>query len=82
MTRDEAKENSGFALNPVGYTGTFFTIPNPLEFGKWHKCKILEVRGDKFFVETEEGLKGEIPKNKFTPMAMRDAEPIRERGNI
>ena len=81
MTRDEAKENSGFALNPVGYTGTFFTIPNPLEFGKWHKCKILEVRGDKFFVETEEGLKGEIPKNKFAPMAMRDAELIRAKGD-
>ena len=72
MNRDEAKEKSGFVLNPVGYTGTFFTVPNPLEFGKWHKCKILEVRGDKFFVETEDGLKGEIPKKEFTPMLIRD----------
>jgi hypothetical protein len=65
MNRDEAKEKSGFALNPVGYTGT-------LEFGEWKKCKILEVRGDKFFVETEDGLKGEIPKKEFTPMLIRD----------
>ena len=73
MNRDEAKQRSGFALNPIGYTGTFFTKHSPLELGKWQYCKILEVRGDKFFVETEDGLKGEITQKEFRPMAMRRA---------
>jgi len=72
MNKDESKEKTGFALNPVGYTGTFFSIPTPLQFGKWHKCRILEVRGDKFFVETEDGLKGEIPRKEFSPMRITE----------
>jgi len=71
MTRDEAKEKSGFALNPVGYTGTFF-VPNKLSLGKFVHCRILEVRGDKFFVELEDGSKGEIPRKEFSPMRITE----------
>jgi hypothetical protein len=71
MTKDEAKEKSGFALNPVGYTGTFF-VPKHLSIGGFVNCRILEVRGDKFFVELEDGSKGEIPRKEFTPMLITE----------
>ena len=71
MNRDEAKEKSGFALNPVGYTGTFF-VPNQLSLGEFVNCRILEVRGDKFFVELEDGSKGEIPRKEFSPMRITE----------
>jgi len=67
MNKDEAKEKSGFALNPIGYTGTFF-VPKQLSIGGFVKCRILEVKGDKFFVELEDGSKGEIPRQEFSPM--------------
>jgi hypothetical protein len=71
MTKDEAKQNSGFALNPVGYTGFFCGGRNPATQDCFWRCRILEEDGDQFMVELEDGNKGWIPKKEFTPLAMR-----------
>ncbi len=50
MTKDEAKQNSGFALNPIGYTGVFCGGINPATQDCFWRCRILEVDNDKFMV--------------------------------
>lgn len=62
---------SGFETNPVGYTGFFCGPRNPATGDCFWNCRILEVNGDNFMVETEDGNKGWIPKKEFTPKAMR-----------
>jgi hypothetical protein len=71
MTKDEAKQNSGFALNPVGYTGFFCGGINPATQDCFWRCRIIEEDDDMFMVELEDGNKGFIPKKEFTPLAMR-----------
>jgi hypothetical protein len=71
MTRDEAKQNSGFSLNPIGYTGFFCGGLNPATQDCFWCCRILDVDNDKFLVELEDGHKGFIPKKEFTPLSMR-----------
>jgi len=71
MNREESKQNSGFAINPVGYTGFFCGPQNPVSQDCFWRCKILEIDGDKFMVELEDGNKGWIPVKEFTPLAMR-----------
>ena len=62
---------SGFETNPVGYTGVFCGSRNPATGDCFYRCRILEVVGEEFLVELEDGYKGRIKKKEFTPMAMR-----------
>jgi hypothetical protein len=71
MTEDEAKQNSGFALNPIGYTGVFCGGINPATQSCFWRCRIIAVDNDKFMVELEDGNKGWIPKKEFTPLWIR-----------
>jgi hypothetical protein len=47
----------------------FFCGPqNPVSQDCFWRCKILEIDGDKFMVELEDGIKGWIPVKEFTPL--------------
>lgn len=61
---------SGFATNPIGYTGFFCGTRNPATNDCFWRCRILEADNTTFLVETEDGHKGRIPRKEFTPMAM------------
>lgn len=58
---------SSWAAVKVGFTGTFFRPGVPPQLGKFFVCRILEIRGDKLFVELENGSQGEIQAIEFTP---------------
>lgn len=62
---------SGFATNPIGYTGFFCGTQNPHTNDCFWRCRILEEEGDAFMVELEDGNKGWIPKKEFTPLATK-----------
>ena len=61
---------SGFETNPVGYFGFICGPRNPQTEDCFWNCRILEADDQKFMVELEDGRKGVIPRNTFTPRAM------------
>ena len=71
MTRDEAKQKSGFKMNPVGATGFFCGDTNPLSQDCYWRCIIRAEKDDKFLVEIESGEKNWILKKEFTPLYIR-----------